>query len=111
MMSTSKTIRRINAVSAGSVAAIITLITLYIIFIPFIILMALGGIPEDSALPVNFFGGSLVFLFFVPLIYAGFAFLMGLVYAAIYNWTFKLHKGYKVEFLDSDDELSKIGNP
>ncbi len=107
-----KTIKSINPVSAATVAAVLTLATMFAVFLPLGLIFSITGLSNFSNISggLEVFGGGIVLFFIMPFFYAGIVFLMTLISAFIYNVTFRFHKGYKIEFLENDEDITQIGN-
>jgi hypothetical protein len=105
-----KRIRKINAVQAGKVSAILSVALILIIFVPLILFVSMLGLGRDSGLSAGIFlGGGLLALIFIPIIYGGVAFVLGVLYAVIYNYTYKWHGGVELEYDDMEDVVGSIG--
>lgn len=105
-----KRIKRINPLQAGKVAAILSVVLVLIIFIPVMLFVSVLGLGSDSALGAGMFlGGGLLALIFIPVIYGGLAFVFGVLYAVVYNFSYKWHGGVELEYDDMDDAVLAIG--
>ena len=100
-------IRRIEPVQAGKVAGILAAALLLILFLPVLLLFSLVGLSSDFG--GTFPGGGIIVLLFMPLIYGAIAFVAGMLYAVLYNFTFRFHGGVEMEYDDMDDEIDRIG--
>ena len=80
----------------------IVLATLYgiisLIFVPFILLISIFGAKAQGG--AGAFAGGIVFIIFIPLIYAAMGFIGGVISGAIYNLVAKWSGG--IEFTTTD---------
>jgi hypothetical protein len=106
-------IKKINPIQAGKVAAMIAVVLILIIVVPIMLLVSAVGLGSDNPAFGMVMGGGIsiiAIVIFVPVVYGLFAFLFGMLYAFIYNITFRFHGGLEMEYDDMDDEINNIGN-
>lgn len=106
-----KRIRKINPVQAGKVSAVVAILLILIFIVPIMLIVsAVGFGAADSSFGGFAMGGSiLAVVIIMPIIYGIFAFLVGMLYAFIYNITYRFHGGMELEYDDMDDEINRIG--
>ncbi len=100
-------IRRIEPVQAGKVAGVLSAAILLIIFVPVLLLLSVAGM--DSDLGMGMMGGGILLALFMPFIYGALAFVMGMLYAVLYNFTYRFHGGVEMEYDEMDEEIDRIG--
>ena len=94
-----KTIVRIGVKSSGKIMGFTSALfgLLFGAIFSLISLLALGG-GGDGGMPI-FFG--VLAIIFLPIFYGGFGFVMGIVYAWIYNFAAKKVGGIEIELKDA----------
>ncbi len=71
---------------------------LSLIFVPFLLLAsAIGAKTGNSA---GFFAGGMIFIIFIPVLYATMGFIGGIISAALYNLISKWTGGIEFTFVD-----------
>jgi len=103
-----KRIKRIDPMQSGKVTAIVSVALILIIFVPFMLLFSLAGL--GTSFGGAMLGGSLFMIILLPIIYGIVGFIAGILYAVVYNFTYKYHGGLQLEYDDMDDEINRIGN-
>lgn len=88
-----KTLKKIDPYQAGKVSGIIYFL-ISLLFIPFLLLFAIFAPDTDNELGIV---GSIGMAIFLPILYGVMGFIFGALGAWIYNVTFGLHGGIKVE--------------
>lgn len=105
-----KRIKRIDPMQSGKVTAIISVALILIIFIPIALLFSIAGLGSRGMGFGSFLGGGIFMLILGPIFYGIIGFIMGILYAYIYNYTYRFHGGLELEYDDMDDELATFGN-
>lgn len=77
---------------------------LSLIFVPFILLVAMLS-PKSNG-NNGFLAGGIIFLVFIPFLYAAFGFIGGLLMAAAYNLIVSLTGGIEMTFVDVPPPLN-----
>jgi hypothetical protein len=103
-------IKRINPFQAGKVSAIVSVVLILIIFLPFMLFFSLAGLGSNSPVSGMFLGGGLFAIILIPLVYGFFGFIIGILYAVIYNFTYKYHGGLELEYDELSDDVNRIGS-
>lgn len=105
-----KRIRRIDPMQSGKVTAIVSIALMLIIFVPIMLLFSLIGLGSgSSSVGGAMLGGGLFMIILMPLIYGFFGFILGILYAVVYNFTYKYHGGLQLEYDDLDNDVDRIG--
>jgi hypothetical protein len=104
-----KRIRRIDPMQSGKVTAIVSIALMLIIFVPILLLFSLIGMGSSSSLGGLILGGGLFMVILMPLIYGFFGFILGILYAVVYNFTYRYHGGLQLEYDDMDSDVDRIG--
>lgn len=106
-----KRIRKVDPIQSGKVTAIISIALSLVIIIPaFLFFSSLGLNSSDRGMAGAIFGGGIMMVILGPLLYGFFGFIAGILYALVYNVTYRFHGGLQLEYDDLEaDEINRIG--
>lgn len=104
-------LKRVDPVKYATIAAILTGLIMLIVFVPFTLLFSLVGAGSTSSFGEGaaIFGGSIVLIILMPIIYAVIVFIITLISTSLLNWILKKTGGLDIDFEKTGLEISHIG--
>ena len=103
-----KRIKKIDPIQAGKVLGVMYFFLMLIFIVPIFFIFSVAGVSNNSNMGV-FQGLGIGFVFILPFIYALIAFILGIVTAYLYNFTYRFHGGHVIEFENDGEIVDEIG--
>ena len=104
-------LKRVDPVKYATIAAILTGLIMLIIFVPFTLLFSLIGAGSASGFGEGaaIFGGSIILIILMPIIYAVMVFIITLISTSLLNWILKKTGGLDIDFEKAGLDITQIG--
>jgi len=103
-------LKRIDPVKYATISAFITVLLMLIIFVPIMLLFSVAGLgASDFGSGAAIFGGGIIAIIFVPILYGVLVFIVTLIAAYIMNFALKKTGGLEVDFEKTGLDISFIG--
>lgn len=104
-------LKRVDPVKYATVAAILTALMMLIIFVPFTLLFTMVGAGSASGFGEGaaIFGGSIILIILMPVIYGVLVFIITLISTSLLNFVLKKTGGIDIDFEKTGLEISHIG--
>lgn len=100
-------LKRVDPVKYATISAILTMALMLIIFVPFMLFFsAIGIATEDLGVGAAFFGGGIIMIVIVPLIYGVLVFIITLLITALMNFILKKTGGLDIDFEKTGLDIS-----
>jgi hypothetical protein len=104
-------LRKVDPVKYGLITGLLMALLSLIMIVPMMLIMSAAGAGSESlGAGAAIFGGGIIMIILLPILYGIFGFIIGLITTALMNFILKKTNGLDIEFeTNSDFEISQLG--